>query len=609
MNKPDKKKKNKKAKDTHPVPSIPDAKNGDSTPHQTTREALADALQDPELDSLKQEIKRELGIDENGSNGGNTPQATPIKTELEKEFIAHLQTARKQGKDVKRVADQWVKNRMGITSDDEPPKTNGTTPAHTTPVHTTPAQSDPMAGPKPGYYQAYNNYAATHLTAMEMSNFVTTGHNRVYMYNGTYWQRVKHRGINQLLKENSFQYKRRNATHCVIPAIEMECYQPDLTWNQINANEIPFENGLLNIANGLFRPHRREDYLDSVNPIHYFEPLEGEDYMVPNCPIWYGCLEDWFGKDEDGQQKVRALQEFMGYALLSHARYKKALLCIGPSNSGKSVINHVMSHMVGLAHCCQIPLQQLGDEMRLAQLQGKRLNVISEVNASISMDDAGFKQVVSTGDPIQFKEQYGTSEMLIPYCKHALFANTMPQINDSSKGVYNRLLVIEMNHVIPSETQDPMLFSKLRDELNAIALWATEGAKRLLKQNGHFTEVPSSEDFLDHHYAANNPLLDFIQTYCQPAKKSFIKMEHFRQAFYRVTGENEKSYTVNQIGRDLKNANFRNQSRKNKKDESERRLLGLAWNSLGKKLEAEVIKETPKKEVKDKKKIKNVKKV
>ncbi len=147
-------------------------------------------------------------------------------------------------------------------------------------------------------------------------------------------------------------------------------YEPMVHWNNISDWEVPFENGVLNLITGKIRQHDALDYLENVIPHDY---NDGE-----MSPLWERCLTDYFGSDEDGKQKIAALQEFFGYVLLPHARYKKALMLYSYSgDTGKSTIKEMLEYLVGAFGACHIGLDTMGDRFALAPIVGKRLNSVS----------------------------------------------------------------------------------------------------------------------------------------------------------------------------------------------------------------------------------------
>jgi phage/plasmid-associated DNA primase len=83
--------------------------------------------------------------------------------------------------------------------------------------------------------------------------------------------------------------------------------------------------------------------------------------------LWLKCLNEWF---ETENEKL-ALQEFFGYLLCPHANYKKALVLVGKSNSGKSVICEIARLLVGSEFTCCIYPEDMNDEYLLGPIKDK----------------------------------------------------------------------------------------------------------------------------------------------------------------------------------------------------------------------------------------------
>ncbi len=139
---------------------------------------------------------------------------------------------------------------------------------------------------------------------------------------------------------------------------------------------------MLNLKTMVMRDHRKEDYLDACIE-HDYDPKA-------TCPVWLKALGTWFGKDPEGTLKIAALQEFFGYTLMPHARFKKALLGYGKARrTGKSVILNAMVSMIGQRNTCSISVEDMDDPRRLAPIKGKALNAMSELPAGAMIADGG----------------------------------------------------------------------------------------------------------------------------------------------------------------------------------------------------------------------------
>ena len=288
-------------------------------------------------------------------------------------------------------------------------------------------------------------------------------------------------------------------------------------WNQLAPDEVPLQNGVLALSGMKLRPHRMRDYLDRVLP-HKWDP-------DAECPLWERCLQDWIGPDEQN-----ALQEFFGYCLLPHAKWKKALILYGESNTGKSRITDALVCLVGASTVAGVPMDQMDDPRKLAPLRGASINLVSDLRESTLLADGGFKALVG-GDPIQIDPKYEAPELYRPTAKVVVATNNLPRVNDRTAAVFNRLLIIHFSRVFRVEQQDRSLTQKLEREAAGILVWAVEGACRLAARDGAFSVVPSSEALVDDYRDEQNPVGGFLAERTVPWRGGRVKVSELHRAY------------------------------------------------------------------------------
>jgi putative DNA primase/helicase len=298
-------------------------------------------------------------------------------------------------------------------------------------------------------------------------------------------------------------------------------------WRNLEKYEIPLMNGVIDVRSMSLRSHRKQDYLQSCVPHEYDSSS--------TCPVWQECLDTYFGGDIDQEAKQDALQEFFGYCLMPHATYKKALLCKGESDCGKSTIPYLLRVLAGQQNCCAVGVESMDDPRKRAPLRGKLVNLLTELTSDAMIADGGFKTLVSTEEPILFDEKFLPPVLDVPIAKHVIVTNVLPTINDRSRGTFNRLLLISFNHVIPLAQQDRAIWDKLRGEIQGILHWALYGAQRLYLNGGTFTSVGRAE--VEEYRASQNPLTEFVQSQCEIDPDAKVGISDFRDRFSNWYGK------------------------------------------------------------------------
>jgi P4 family phage/plasmid primase-like protien len=331
---------------------------------------------------------------------------------------------------------------------------------------------------------------------------VVTVSNKIHMYDGTCWRAISERTLRGLaLRFDTMEGTSKERRMRIAEYIQDLVIRYEVKWNNLQHYEIPVKNGVIDIRDMSLRPHRPSDFLD-----HEVATAYDPDAKAPR---WERALSEWF----DDQTAVNALQEFFGYCLMPHAAYKRAMILFGPSNTGKSKILETLQNLVGGENVAALGIHKMDDERALAVLVGKMVNVVSEISQNQQFADAGFKALVSGGtDPVTINEKYARPYKYIPTCKHIFATNHLPEVEDTSDGVINRLLIILCEKIFTSDTMDTGLSGKLKSEMPGILNWALEGATRLYARNGIFIPPATQRKTISRWKDDNNPVIEAIET-------------------------------------------------------------------------------------------------
>jgi P4 family phage/plasmid primase-like protien len=366
--------------------------------------------------------------------------------------------------------------------------------------------------------------AALVASLLEHAHLVTDNADTVFRWNGAYYEELSESTLRQIALEADHDGRSTRARRAeMIDEIRARTHQRELAWGRVGDHEMPFKNGVLDVLTGAIKPHRPEDYLERVLPWSYDAQAR--------APVWEATLASWFGDGESAEAPIKALQEFFGYACLSHAKYKKALLVYGKSDTGKSLIPFLLAHMVGRERTCSLPLEQMDDPQARAVIVGKALNLLTEISTSSLIADGGFKTMISTEEPILVNAKYKPPFSYYPTAKHVFTTNNMPGLSDRTEAVLNRLLIVPMTRVFAKDEQDEFLPAKLEAEIGGVLAWAVLGAKRLVEQHGKFTGVDEGAALLDELRRRANPAIDFVQERLTPSETAAIPLEHLVDRF------------------------------------------------------------------------------
>jgi putative DNA primase/helicase len=325
---------------------------------------------------------------------------------------------------------------------------------------------------------------------------------QMYVYYDSMWTVIEESMVGKIAWQY-FPYK--NFKHKLIAEtvklLRERATKKEIQWNSIGNSEIPLKGGILDLRTNEMRPHLPEDFLDRIIPYDY-EP-EAE------CPLWHKVLEDWLpGKDEE----KRAIQQFFGYIMMPKASYKKALLLYGDTDTGKTQVCNIACKLVGgVRYTCGILPSQMGDPRARAPIKGMGLNIVPDLSKREVIDDGGFKQLVSSSEPVQLDKKFAQPETYIPTAKHMFAMNNLPAVTDATSAVFRRMLIIAFDAQIPIDKQDPGLEGKLMKEIEGIIAWGVRGAMELHGNNGIWPRISSSDLIVETYRRDQNPLFDFIE--------------------------------------------------------------------------------------------------
>lgn len=266
-------------------------------------------------------------------------------------------------------------------------------------------------------------------------------------------------------------------------------------------NVMAFENGVVDMSDGILRPFSREHHVVYLH--HYKYDPEAK------CPKWHSFLRGTdFGKKVDtggvlpDRNDRTILQMFLGLALFDRGTMDKkvenALVLFGNGSNGKSVIMDTVMGILGEENISNLSMEALlrgGDERQrnLYQIEGKIFNWSGEMEArSFSGREDAAKSLIS-GEP-QLGRRIGNNAFKITNIPYFIFnANRFPAGGDSSYGFFRRFIFIVFDKVIDERNMNLKLTSELKEEYPGILNWIRRGAV-LLKKNGF--KFPESEGSL-----------------------------------------------------------------------------------------------------------------
>lgn len=301
---------------------------------------------------------------------------------------------------------------------------------------------------------------------------------------------------------------------------------------------LPVKNGVLNLKRGVLLPYSEQDAWRFQSGVTF-------EYEA-QCPLWLEFIKSISDGDEN---KAKLLQEIAGYCLTSSTAFQTAFVFLGEGSNGKSVFANVISSLLGPELASSISIETLQSHFGAIGVDGKRLNVVTEISDHYLKADI-FKRLVD-GSSMTVDRKNKELKTITPFVKLIFTVNRFPQVDESSHAVYRRLFFVKFTRIFSGSEVIVDLEDRLRNELPGILNWALQGLARL-RQNKAFS-VPSDHDTIQEEFRDHSShVLTFIKEQCMPAKGESLTIGAFLERFNRYCEVNNyRKMTAKRVTADI----------------------------------------------------------
>lgn len=190
--------------------------------------------------------------------------------------------------------------------------------------------------------------------------------------------------------------------------------------------------------------------------------------------------------------KRQLLQEVFGCLVFQTTPPKdpvrRMLILSGVAGSGKSTVIELARQLLPAELVATVPPASWNNEFARARLAGVWLNYCTELAGNKLLSTEILKQVTAR-ETITGRHRYGQEREIRPIAFHVCATNELPYINDSSRALDRRLIVLQFDHALDQTEMDSHFLDRVREELPGVVAWAAAGAERLMAR-GHF-ELPA----------------------------------------------------------------------------------------------------------------------
>lgn len=333
----------------------------------------------------------------------------------------------------------------------------------------------------------------------------------IYVFADGYYKWVDEKQFKGFIK-NFIPYQLRKSREIQEVFLDLTTENNFVNYEDLNCNEniINFEDGILDLTTMELQPHS-PDILNTIQIPAKYKDIEKAPF---EAPVFDNYLKRLCNNDEE---TCKLLLQCLGIAISNVYAYrtKKALFLVGQGNTGKSQLKKLAEYLIGYNNVTTMDLKRISEQFGAAALYQKRLAGCNDMSYQRIDDMSVFKQLTG-GDMInaEFKHKNGFNFLFKGFLWFN--CNKLPRFGgDTGKWVYDRIMPIYCENVIPKEEQDPLLFEKMLKEKNSIIKKTLIELKKVINNNYTLIEPQYMKEMKEKYEIQNNTLLSFINEYCE----------------------------------------------------------------------------------------------
>lgn len=353
---------------------------------------------------------------------------------------------------------------------------------------------------------------------------------RFFVWDGRRWKaddlgKVLH-SIRELTRQANREGKASVASSRFTQGVERFIKSdPSIT---VRGTDFDSNNYMLNTPAGTI--DLRNNVLHQHNPSTLISKMCAVSPSNDGADLFLKFLDEVTGGD---RELALFLQVSLGACLSGALEAHWLIFWTGAGRNGKNTLGDVVMYVMGdyavkIAASILMAKKHEGHPTELAQLQGTRLAVSSEVATGEHWNEALIKEL--TGDAVISARFMRQDFFQFPRThKHLVFGNNRPQIRSVDPAIKSRL------HIVPFKQsflgrEDMTLPDRLRDEAGGYILqWLIEGHAKWLELGRRLPECAAVKAEADEYFAAQSTIEAWIDERCK------VNQDDHRPASYYPT--------------------------------------------------------------------------
>ena len=379
--------------------------------------------------------------------------------------------------------------------------------------------------------------------------------NRYYIYQDSYWNEILSDKVELFLRDCTKKFYCKEIkyhTNTFYKPLEDSFRKEMKVFVEDNNKAI-----LLNCRNCTLEFNQKEVLPREAKKEDYITYRLSYDYdPEATSPMWDSFLDEMLPSKD--QQFL--LHQYIGYSFTNNIKLEKALFLYGEGGNGKSVVQEVITELLGKENTSCVSIGKLTkDQNAIMLIEGKLLNYCSENERRFNL--AQFRTLAS-GEPLIGKKLYSDVRQVDRYAKLMFNMNSLPIVNEERESFLRRLLILEFNK--KPKKKDPQLHYKIIEkELNGIFNRIVKALYCLI-QNKDFVDIPEINQFISDYNNDTDIVHQFVDNYNGTTViSSPVKVSELHES-YVIYCNKHKETPLNLISfsKDLNKKGFKPEKRK-----------------------------------------------
>lgn len=289
---------------------------------------------------------------------------------------------------------------------------------------------------------------------------------------------------------------------------------------------IPLANGVYDMDKKVLLDHSPDFKFKYKFPIQFNKDAEAPKSMA--------FFEQIFTVEQ-----LPVVQEWLGYYFYRSYMFKKAIIFVGETDTGKTTFLETIINLIGSENRSSIPLQKLSsDKFSAAHLYEKHGNIVDELSARDISDTGNFK-IATGGGSITGEYKFGNQFSFQNFSKFTFACNKIPDVTDFDDTAYfNRWIVIRFENTITKKIPDFFRTLTTEEERAGLFNWSMDGLRRLLKQGG-FSYAKDPDDTKMEMLRSSSSAGEFIAKCVKQERGAEITKEDMYDAYESYCTENK----------------------------------------------------------------------